>query len=296
MSAPRPLFRVGLLITDRCNVSCRHCWFRCGPERDAVMTRGQARGIIDQASTLGAKWVSFTGGEPFLEPQLLLDLVTYASGKGLHSEAVTNCSWAESRGKALDRLRPLAEAGLTALNMSVDDFHQEHIPLDRVRHCFDAAKEMGLKPVFMVATGKSSAITAGSLPALLGDQCIQALGGPRKPHPTALAMEAHFTPVGRGAEVDVAAVGTWASKVRCESILSDIGVTPHEDVLPCCGPLACREDAVIGNIGAESLGEILSRAQRDRRFTRIQEGFDVVGGYLSHCDACYRLFGRSEER
>jgi len=255
------------------------------------MTRGQAQGIIDQASALGARWVSFTGGEPFLEPQLLLDLVTSASGKGLHSEAVTNCSWAESRGKALERLRLLAEAGLKALNMSVDDFHQEQIPLDRVRHCFDAAKELGLKPVFMVATGKRSAITASSLPAMLGDQCIQALGGPRKPHPTALVMESHFMPVGRGADVEEEDGGTWASDVRCESILSDIGITPNGDVLPCCGALACRKDAVIGNIGVESLGDILSRAQRDHRFIRILEGFNVVGNYVDRCDACYKLFG-----
>jgi len=255
------------------------------------MTRKQAQGIIDQASALGAMWVSFTGGEPFLEPQLLLDLVTYASGKGLHTEAVTNCSWAESRGKALERLRPLAEAGLTALNMSVDDFHQEHIPVGRVKHCFDAAKELGLKPVFMVSTGKRSAITASSLPAMLGDQCIQALGGPRIPHQTALATESHFAPVGRGADMEEKDRGGWAGRVQCDSILSDIGVTPNGDVLPCCSALDCREDALIGNIGVEPLGDILSRAQRNPLFARVIEGFDVAGSYVNRCDACYTLFG-----
>ena len=291
MPEPPRLFRVGLILTERCDVACRHCWFSCGPDRDATMSRGRAEAVIDQARALGARWVSFTGGEPFLERRLLLDLVAYASGRGLHTEAVTNCNWAKSQTGALETLRPLAEAGLTALNMSVDDFHQEQIPLERVRHCFEATKELGLKPVFMVATQKGSAITARSLPDLLGDQGIQLMGEPRKTRPSALAVETLFTPVGRGAQVEAADLTMDAATVRCESVLTDIGVTPRGDVLPCCGPLACREDAVLGNIEDEPLGEILSRARNDSRFTRILEGFDAGGGYAGRCDACHRLFG-----
>jgi MoaA/NifB/PqqE/SkfB family radical SAM enzyme len=256
------------------------------------MNRGRAEDIIDQACALGARWVSFTGGEPFLERWLLLNLVAYASRRGLYTEAVTNCNWAKSQAQAVETLRPLAEAGLTALNMSVDGFHQEQIPLERVRHCFEAAKELGLKPVFMVATWKDSAITAGTLPALMGDQGIQVMGEPRKPHPSALAMETPFTPVGRGARVEAANRGMGAATIRCGAVLADIGVTPGGDVLPCCGPLACREDAAIGNVEDEPLREILTRARHDGRFTRILEGFDAGSGYASRCDACYKLFGR----
>jgi len=291
MSEPPRLFRVGLLLTERCDVACRHCWFSCGPDRDATMSRGLAEGVIDQAGALGARWMSFTGGEPFLEHRLLLDLVAYASARGLHTEAVTNCNWAKDRRGAVGRLKPLAEAGLTALNMSVDDFHQEHVPVERVRRCFDAAKELGLKPVFMVAARRGGAITASSLPDLMGDPDIQVMGEPRKPHPSALAVETPFTPVGRGTLAEAATVGMGAATIRCESVLADIGVTPAGDVLPCCGPLACREDAVIGNAGNETLGEILGRARRGGRFTRIIEGFDVGDGYASRCDACMRLFG-----
>jgi hypothetical protein len=255
------------------------------------MERGRAEDVIDQARALGARWVSFTGGEPFLERRLLLDLVAYASGRGLYTEAVTNCNWAKSRMEAVESLRPLAEAGLTALNMSVDDFHQEQIPLERVRHTFDAAKELGLKPVFMVATRRGSAITAGSLPELMGDQGIQVMGEPRKPCPSALAVETPFTPVGRGAHVEAADLIMGAATVRCGSVLADIGITPGGNVLPCCGPLACREDAVLGNIEDETLLEILTLARHDGRFTRILEGFDAGIGYASRCDACLRLFG-----
>jgi hypothetical protein len=253
------------------------------------MTRGQAENIIDQAWSLGARWVSFTGGEPFLEYRLLLILVEYASGKGLYTEAVTNCSWAEDQRLAMDKLRPLAGAGLTAINMSVDDFHQEHVPLDSVMHCFEAAKTLNIKPVFMVAVRPGSRITAESLPRLMGDPSIQVPGGPRLRSPSALAAETPFTPVGRGNELEWTHL-TVAQSYRCESVLTDIGVKPNGDVLPCCGPLGCRGDTVIGNLGEDALRDVLSRAWGDPRFKQIREGFESIIGSAGRCHACYMLF------
>ena len=292
MPAFLPLFRVGLLLTDRCDAACGHCWFSCGPDRTETMSRAAAESAIDQARGLGASWVSLTGGEPFLEYSLMLGLVRYASDRGLHVEAVTNCGWAETAEAAAGALRPLAGAGLTALNMSADDFHQAHIPLERVRNCFDAAKALGLKPVFMVATHRGSRITAASLPTLMGDTDIQVPGEPRSPNPSALVMETPFTPVGRGgAIIHDAADPLEEATLRCGAALRDIGVTPGGDVLPCCGPLGCREEAVLGNLRDESLEQMLARAWKDDRFTRIREGFHASDGYVSHCHACYKHFG-----
>ncbi len=256
------------------------------------MTRGQSEDIIDQARSLGARWVSFTGGEPFLEYRLLLSLVEYASGKGLYTEAVTNCSWAEDQRLAMDKLWPLVGAGLTAINMSVDDFHQEHIPLDRVRHCFQAAKTLNIKPVFMVTVKPGSRITAESLPPLMGDPSIQVPGEPRLRSPSALAAETPFTPVGRGSEL-AWAHATVAQSYRCKSALTDIGVKPNGDVLPCCGPLGCRGEAVIGNLGEDALRDVLSRAWGDPRFTKIRAGFESRAGFAGRCHMCYRLFGEN---
>ena len=254
------------------------------------MTRGQAEDIIDQAWSIGARWVSFTGGEPFIEYSLLLGLIEYASGKGLYTEAVTNSGWAEDQRLAADKLRPLADAGITAINMSVDDFHQEHVPLDRVRHCFEAAKALNIKPVFMVAAKPGGRITAESLPRLMGDSGIQVPGEPRLRSPSALAAETPFTPVGRGAELTWTHVAA-AQSLQCESVLTDIGVKPDGDVLPCCGPLGCRSDAVIGNLGEDTLRDVLSRAWGDPRFTKIRAGFESGSGFAGRCHACYRLFG-----
>ena len=66
-----PLFRIGLLLTLRCNAQCRHCMFECTPDTSETMPRELAEKAILEARSLGAEWVSLSGGEPFLEKELL---------------------------------------------------------------------------------------------------------------------------------------------------------------------------------------------------------------------------------
>ncbi len=257
-----------------------------------------AERVIDEAKDLGAEWVSFTGGEPFLLPGQLKHLIGYASGKGLLKEAVTNCFWATSPQEAVSTLRPLVESGLDVLNISVDDFHQEHIPFMNVRHCYEAAKSLGLKVVFMIAVSKNSDITADSIVELLDDKRIQVLGRGRVGKPSALAIETAFTPVGRGEGLprDEWCIEHSSTRGACKQVLSDIGVRPNGDVLPCCGPLSLIDDAVLGNVQRETLGTILERASLDPRFTEIREhGFTESSGHVNRCHLCYDEFEKRKE-
>jgi molybdenum cofactor biosynthesis enzyme MoaA len=292
------LFRVGLLLTERCDAACRHCWFSSSPDRKAAMNLEQAKRYIDAASANGARWVSFTGGEPFLVYDLLLDLTAYASSNGRLSEAVTNCNWATSREKALQRLLPLKEAGLDTLNMSVDDFHQETIPLTRVKNCFEAAKRLELKPVLMITVKKKSNITARRVAALLEDPNIQVLGGEKLPNPSALAMKTHFTPVGRGEKTPKQEMRYIKVESQpCRQVLTDIGVRPSGDVMPCCGPLAAQIDAAIGNLEEERLSEILERAWINPRIREIYEKGppQLDGSYVGLCHMCVEAYRKGKE-
>ena len=277
-----PLFRVGLLLTYRCNAKCRHCFFECSPSRTGVMPRQTAQRVINESLSLGAEWVSFSGGEPFLEHDLLKELVTLSSGKGLKTEVVTNGFWGKTKEEAYSALKPLIEAGLDVLNLSVDDLHGEYVPIESVRNAYWAAVDLGLKIVLMVSTGRDSGITSGSLPELLGDDRIQLAGKSRIINPTAVIFETQFTPIGRGADLNYDPV--LFTEVRCNEVLRDIGIAPNGDIMPCCGPLGTK--TVLGNINDEGLGVILDRAGRDPRHKRIREGLKVEGSYSSRCHAC----------
>jgi sulfatase maturation enzyme AslB (radical SAM superfamily) len=57
----------------RCNIECRHCFNNSGPRETAFgfMTSDTVSRAIASASARGVREIYFTGGEPFLHPQLL---------------------------------------------------------------------------------------------------------------------------------------------------------------------------------------------------------------------------------
>jgi radical SAM protein with 4Fe4S-binding SPASM domain len=246
------------------------------------MTRKTAQTAINDAYSIGADWVSFSGGEPFLEYALMKDLITLSSWNGLKTEVVTNGFWGNTSEEALGALKPLIDAGLDVLNLSVDDFHSEYVPFELMREAYWAAVELGLNIVLMVSTGKDSVITSGSLPGLLGDDRVQVAGTRRVINPNAVIFETQFTPIGRGADLEYNPI--QFSEIRCNEILSDIGVAPNGDVMPCCGPLGTK--TVLGNINEEGLGVIMDRAGGDQMYKRIREDLKIEGSYSSRCHAC----------
>ncbi|MEW6077758.1 MAG: radical SAM protein [Thermodesulfobacteriota bacterium] len=63
-------------VTRACNLKCRHCWQRADSGSHADNNSGPGQGItpdvfsrlLDEAGSLGMRWVKFTGGEPLLHP------------------------------------------------------------------------------------------------------------------------------------------------------------------------------------------------------------------------------------
>ena len=55
-----------------CNLACLHCFISCGPKNDnhGFMSLEQVRPHLDWAARHGVKEVYFTGGEPFMNPEI----------------------------------------------------------------------------------------------------------------------------------------------------------------------------------------------------------------------------------
>jgi len=82
--APRAPFRqlsaLWIQVTGTwCNLTCTHCFNASGPKDPWVRRMGpaQVRAAIDEAAAIGVKELYFTGGEPFLHPDIL-ELIQYA--------------------------------------------------------------------------------------------------------------------------------------------------------------------------------------------------------------------------
>jgi len=77
VSGPTVAFRaldtVWVQVTGtRCNIVCRHCFVNAGPKSDSIplMSRAQVQDALEQAVALGAREAYYTGGEPFLHPEI----------------------------------------------------------------------------------------------------------------------------------------------------------------------------------------------------------------------------------
>ena len=56
-----------------CNLRCAHCFISCAPDNHshAMMSLDEVRGYLEQAVRLGVREYYFTGGEPFMNHELL---------------------------------------------------------------------------------------------------------------------------------------------------------------------------------------------------------------------------------
>ncbi len=55
-----------------CNIACRHCFITCGPKNDShpMMDTAEVLALIEEGGRRGVKEYYFTGGEPFMHPDI----------------------------------------------------------------------------------------------------------------------------------------------------------------------------------------------------------------------------------
>jgi MoaA/NifB/PqqE/SkfB family radical SAM enzyme len=108
----RPLV-AHLVVTRRCNLSCTYCF-----EYDKVsppVPLQVLRERIDHLARLRAVFVTLTGGEPLLHPDIA-ELVAHIRARGMTPVMNTN-GFLLTR----ERITALGEAGLYALQLSIDN-------------------------------------------------------------------------------------------------------------------------------------------------------------------------------
>jgi hypothetical protein len=161
ITLPRPT-SAGLFLTYRCTNTCKHCMYACSPRwpadwiseqdaerilahlapgiRDALLHPGR---FPDQGRIGVNDGLHFTGGEPFLNFDLLLRLTRMARELGIPSLFVeTNGFWCNDDATARDRLRALRDAGLDGLFVSANPFILEQIPFERTQRAVRLSHEV----------------------------------------------------------------------------------------------------------------------------------------------------------
>lgn len=243
---------VGIVITQRCNIHCRHCICDCNEKSDSELSRSDISGIIKQAALIRQiKSVVFTGGEPFLVSDKLTHGVSLCSECGIETAVMTNGFWAADVEEAIRRLGKLS--GLTAICVSTDIFHQEFVPIQRIRNIILACNELRIKCAIAISylndpVSEIKAIT-DQLDGL--DDMYEVQTQP-------------VAPFGRAeSEIDSGSLYKYdASGKPCLSADGPV-IEANGNVMACCGGITSHNGNGVlrlGNIYEHELSEIVDKA------------------------------------
>jgi MoaA/NifB/PqqE/SkfB family radical SAM enzyme len=78
-------------LTDRCNLSCTHCYSSSGPGcgSGGELTTSEAFAFIDDLAASEVPLIIFTGGEPLIRPDIW-ELAEYSRENGIRTALSTN--------------------------------------------------------------------------------------------------------------------------------------------------------------------------------------------------------------
>ncbi len=112
-------------VTSACNLACTHCYAATQGTPDELNTR-EAFALIDDLAAFGCPVLLFSGGEPFIRPDIL-DLARHAVGKGLRVVFSTNGTLIDAALAA-----QIQAIGVSYVGISIDGSEATH---DRFRVC-----------------------------------------------------------------------------------------------------------------------------------------------------------------
>lgn len=287
---------LGLMLGYGCNARCRSCLWGDLLNQKTRMTVRDACAWVDQAHGLGElRLVGFSGGEPFIQLEEMKEVMRYAQQTyGLPSVAVTNAFWAKTPRVAHEMLAELHGVGLRQLLLSVDEFHQEWIPLEQVGNALAAARELEIAPTLQCVVTRSSKKLSHYLEELgveEGDEIM--------------ASEVPCSPIGFAAKLSAEEFPSHR-EIPCDycSLLQTLIVRPEGSVHLCCGPAFTIPCLTAGNLRQEPLEKIVERAEWNPLNNalaldkgpggRVKDLLAEAGrlprrGFASSCHACHYL-------
>ncbi len=113
-----------------CNIECANCYIFSSPRNDRLVyiALDEVAGYLDEieALDLGTKEIGFTGGEPFMNPQMC-DMLAHCLERGYRVLVLTNAMQPMQRSRVKKQLLSLNEAFAERLTLrvSLDHYSRE---------------------------------------------------------------------------------------------------------------------------------------------------------------------------
>jgi hypothetical protein len=197
--------------------------------------------------------------------------IAHASSHGLLTRCVSNGYWAVTPEAARKRVADLRAVGLTELNFSTGDNHQEFVPLSRIVNATIAAAESDMDVAIAIESYRGAKFTWGKF---LADERMAAF---LKESPAAakhvmlsrgpwipFRVEEQLAPQTMIPTVESEPCGGKLPDIGCTSILTTVGITPFEHLTACCGLTA-------DYIPEMDLGDLRERSMKDLYYSQMDD-------------------------
>lgn len=287
--------KLAIALTDRCTASCDMCCFGCSPKGEQHLETALVKKVIDEASEGGSiKTVGFTGGEPFIYFDQLLECASYANDRGLEVTINSNGFWGRDNLSAKEKVKGLRKAGVSGIWFSADRFHQSFVPPSDLFQAMSIAKDAGFGVVVTVIETEDHYERA-LLPELqkVSDKVIKSM----------LLPAGKAADIYSGENVKKCNVNTCVCGYEGKALLCFDG-----NYYMCCSPFV-REVARLKlgralDTPLRDLGRIV--AKNDYLYVMLkcglfwyaqaagEAGFELEEKVSGCCELCSRIFGNAE--
>lgn len=139
-------FRVGIQLTESCNLACQHCCTTSSPKVTTTLDRGYVRDILHQVKDIDSSAsVLFTGGEVFYVPDLLYYAIGLCRDLGLGYSLNTNATWAADQAERQRVLHSILDC--QRIGFGTDIYHGTAVPRHIVGLAFTEALALGIEAI-----------------------------------------------------------------------------------------------------------------------------------------------------
>ena len=128
-----------------CNLACKTCYIESSPTNDALvyLTLAEVDDYLDEAEALGTREIGFTGGEPFMNPDMIA-MMRSALGRGFEVLVLTNAMRPMRRFDEALKAIALEHGDRLTMRVSLDHYSKPVHEAERGAGTWDKAID-GLK-------------------------------------------------------------------------------------------------------------------------------------------------------
>ena len=284
---------LGITLTRKCSASCDICCFSSSPSCCESLDEEIVKKFIATSEhVLGIEFIAFTGGEPFLDYDLLLRLVKFSTSIGKKSTVITNCFWANTQEIANERLRELKQYGVVRVSLSYDKWHSQFVSSDNVKRVVKACNEHMLPVRIGLVCLKDDKV--GELIDNLGDEGLNVVFQTVPCLPVGAARD--------NLEESQFLKNTPNPPLPC-IYDGNLVVSYDGKIYPCCSQMVVDTALCVGDYRTDTVEEVLKRIKNNGILYLLRNrgvdffldeakklGIEVPDKVVNQCELCALFF------